>query len=425
MSYASRFLALASRLLISVSNKLSIATVLGTAVVVLRPHHAGSTITRLEPGVPPAPATSAAPVELVRAKPVPLVEPPEDVVDLIASRRRARRHQQQPEPAAPVRKDSAIAAVPAPQKPAAAVPVEPKPETAQAEPPPKPDVWSDAEVIAGLRECVKLLAPIAAEVEVSQPVKHNECGTPAPMLLRRVGSGPNRLEINPPAMVNCAMVVGLHQWVEKTLQPAAQEALGSPITRLRNASGYACRGRNGSPLNADKLSEHARANAIDISGFVTADGRTIEVARHWGPTARDEREAARLAAAQDAKGSKDARKASAKAEPARQEQANKNSAIAERGADRRRGRDKDADRARIQTTELQRLGRGVADAKPIPAPALEEKDAKATTEGAFLRRLHKGACGVFGTVLGPEANDAHRDHFHLDLAHRRRSAYCQ
>jgi len=48
-----------------------------------------------------------------------------------------------------------------------------------------------------------------------------------------------------------------------------------------------------------------------------------------------------------------------------------------------------------------------------------------SAEAQFLRRLHKGACGVFGTVLGPEANEAHRDHFHFDLAHRRNSAYCQ
>ena len=34
----------------------------------------------------------------------------------------------------------------------------------------------------------------------------------------------------------------------------------------------------------------------------------------------------------------------------------------------------------------------------------------------FLRRLHKGACGTFGTVLGPDANEAHRNHFHFDLA---------
>ncbi|NJM35393.1 MAG: extensin family protein [Rhodomicrobium sp.] len=43
----------------------------------------------------------------------------------------------------------------------------------------------------------------------------------------------------------------------------------------------------------------------------------------------------------------------------------------------------------------------------------------------FLREIHKGACKIFGTVLGPEANEAHKNHFHFDMAKRRFSAYCQ
>ena len=35
--------------------------------------------------------------------------------------------------------------------------------------------------------------------------------------------------------------------------------------------------------------------------------------------------------------------------------------------------------------------------------------------GAFLRDLHDGACDVFGTTLGPDYNQAHRDHFHIDM----------
>ena len=34
--------------------------------------------------------------------------------------------------------------------------------------------------------------------------------------------------------------------------------------------------------------------------------------------------------------------------------------------------------------------------------------------GFFLREVHEGACRVFDSVLGPEYNAAHRDHFHLD-----------
>ncbi len=43
----------------------------------------------------------------------------------------------------------------------------------------------------------------------------------------------------------------------------------------------------------------------------------------------------------------------------------------------------------------------------------------------FLHEVHDGACKIFGTVLGPGANAAHKNHFHLDLAPRRHSSYCQ
>lgn len=45
--------------------------------------------------------------------------------------------------------------------------------------------------------------------------------------------------------------------------------------------------------------------------------------------------------------------------------------------------------------------------------------------GQFLREVHKGACGIFGTVLGPDANAAHKNHFHFDMTPRRSKAYCQ
>lgn len=41
----------------------------------------------------------------------------------------------------------------------------------------------------------------------------------------------------------------------------------------------------------------------------------------------------------------------------------------------------------------------------------------ASTSGVF-RAIHAQACGPFGTVLGPDADRHHQDHFHLDT-HRR------
>jgi hypothetical protein len=37
-------------------------------------------------------------------------------------------------------------------------------------------------------------------------------------------------------------------------------------------------------------------------------------------------------------------------------------------------------------------------------------------ERSFLRAVHDGSCNVFTTVLGPDYDRLHRDHFHLDLA---------
>jgi hypothetical protein len=43
---------------------------------------------------------------------------------------------------------------------------------------------------------------------------------------------------------------------------------------------------------------------------------------------------------------------------------------------------------------------------------------RARSEAAFLRAVRDGACDLFATVLSPDYNAAHRDHFHLDQASR-------
>lgn len=46
-------------------------------------------------------------------------------------------------------------------------------------------------------------------------------------------------------------------------------------------------------------------------------------------------------------------------------------------------------------------------------------------EGKILKAAHAAACGPFGTVLGPEADRQHQDHFHFDTARYRSGAYCR
>lgn len=56
---------------------------------------------------------------------------------------------------------------------------------------------------------------------------------------------------------------------------------------------------------------------------------------------------------------------------------------------------------------------------------LKDWDNAEGEKSAFLHALHSSACKLFGTVLGPNANAAHKDHFHLDRAPRKRSNYCR
>jgi hypothetical protein len=79
--------------------------------------------------------------------------------------------------------------------------------------------------------------------------------------------------------LGCPMSLALSRWTRDVLQPAAREHLGSRVVRLDSMGGYACRRQIGN--SSDKLSEHAKANAVDIGGFVLADGRRITVKGGW------------------------------------------------------------------------------------------------------------------------------------------------
>lgn len=48
-----------------------------------------------------------------------------------------------------------------------------------------------------------------------------------------------------------------------------------------------------------------------------------------------------------------------------------------------------------------------------------------TRRGKPIRKAHKGACGIFGTTLGPGSDGHHRDHLHFDMARYRGGPYCK
>src|SRR3546814_12511870 len=69
------------------------------------------------------------------------------------------------------------------------------------------------------------------------------------------------------------------RWTRQAVQPAARNWLGSQVVKIESFGTYACRPVNG--MAGGQLSEHGRANAVDISAFALRDGRRITVLAGW------------------------------------------------------------------------------------------------------------------------------------------------
>ena len=321
---------------------------------------------------------------------------------------------------------------------AAPEPVPPLPErkdakAAAAAPP--ADVWSPAEIAAAQSRCVAALKHLAAVYTYEAPIKQGDCGDPAPIRLSKLSN----VTFEPAALINCGMVAPLNQWITRDLQPLARKQLGGRIVKIGVMSDYSCRtalGRVGK-----KLSQHAYVDALDIRGFQTEKGRNVAVLSGWGATERD------LAKAKLIEEQKLALAEAAKAKAAETGGAAQS---AERNKILRPSRldGNDVVAAILpgginQHQKAARLG-GPADKTPGTEKSIKQSVAIAGTkpiklskaalaalssppdaaQAGFLRGAHAAACRIFGTTLGPEANEMHRNHFHVDMAERKIKKIC-
>jgi len=191
-----------------------------------------------------------------------------------------------------------------------------------------PPGWATQRKLASLRddpaECRAVLERSGVAFRALDPSGESECRREDRTVLADAPLSPRQ------PVSTCAVAAGFELWLRQSVQPAADELLGSGVARIEHFGTYSCRriygGRTGN------WSEHATGNAIDIAAFVLEDGRRISVRRDWE-------------------------------------------------------------------------GEGVA--------------------ATFLHRVRDAACGVFGTVLSPDYNAAHADHFHLDQEARGFGSVCR
>tara|TARA_R100001129_G_scaffold22404_1_gene14189 strand:+ start:1026 stop:1718 length:693 start_codon:yes stop_codon:yes gene_type:complete len=86
-----------------------------------------------------------------------------------------------------------------------------------------------------------------------------------------------RLGVSHLGPVTCGTAGTFADWARYGVDRAARAYLGSGIERIETMGSYVCRNVAGS----SKRSAHARAEAIDISGFVLKDGRRVSVQGDW------------------------------------------------------------------------------------------------------------------------------------------------
>ncbi|MGY0575404.1 extensin family protein [Bradyrhizobium sp. RDM12] len=81
-----------------------------------------------------------------------------------------------------------------------------------------------------------------------------------------------KVAVKPAAILRCTMASAIADWVRTDMVPLAA-SLGSTITDLDNFDSFECRGRN--RVVGAMLSEHGKANALDVRSLKLANGQSI------------------------------------------------------------------------------------------------------------------------------------------------------
>jgi hypothetical protein len=121
--------------------------------------------------------------------------------------------------------------------------------------------------------CQLRLAKVAVFQALGTLIGPGDCGAPDAVQLQAVVlPDQTKVAVTPPATLRCPMAEQMANWLRDDVAPTLAES-GPPLRVLDNFDSYECRGRN--RVRAAALSEHGRADALDVRGFRLADGREL------------------------------------------------------------------------------------------------------------------------------------------------------
>ncbi len=143
--------------------------------------------------------------------------------------------------------------------------------------------WKLRQALADDATCLGILET-AAKFASQTPLEVSEdCFISPRITLRSVGEAKLK-----PVETRCQTALRMAMWERHGLQTAALRHLGSKVGEIRHYSSYSCREMRTGSGATGRMSTHATANAIDISGFVLVNGQRINLKRDWpkiGPVA--------------------------------------------------------------------------------------------------------------------------------------------
>lgn len=148
----------------------------------------------------------------------------------------------------------------------------PRPRPATSVPPPQSAETVKAEPASDCRR--RLTEDLALAPSIPAIEGPGECGAGDLVRLEAVVlAGKSRVAVTPPAILRCTLAEAIVQWVRNDIVPAAR-ALNGTLKSIDNYSSYDCRGRN--RIAGAQLSEHGKANALDVRSIRLGSGALIE-----------------------------------------------------------------------------------------------------------------------------------------------------
>src|SRR5262245_41100296 len=160
--------------------------------------------------------------------------------------------------------DFAVAVVPLPR---------PRPADSSA----APSAQEATPEVAPAPSACRLRLPAELAVAPSLPALAGpgECAVDDVVRLEAVRLADKRqVAVTPPAILRCNFAEAIVHWVREDVVPAVR-SLGGALKSIDNYAAYDCRGRN--RIVGARLSEHGKANALDIRSFKLANGTVVEL----------------------------------------------------------------------------------------------------------------------------------------------------